>query len=97
MTATGRWKITLSTPMGPQEMTATFDADSAAMTGTIESSLGSEAISGTASGDTLAWTMKVTKPMPLDLSFDVNVEGDAMTGTCKLGMFGNAGVVGVRI
>jgi len=97
MTATGSWKITLSTPMGPQDMTGIFTANGSALTGSIESPLGSEAISGTVDGDTLKWDMNVTKPMPLTLSFDITVDGDTLAGTCKLGMFGNGGVSGVRI
>lgn len=97
MSATGNWKITLSTPMGPQEMTATLTEDGSTLTGQLESAMGSEPVNGTVTGDKLAWTTKVSKPMPLDLGFDVTVEGDSLTGTVKLGMFGNAGLTGSRI
>ncbi len=43
------------------------------------------------------WTTKVTKPIALDLAFDVKVEGDTLSGSVKLGMFGNAGLAGQRI
>ena len=97
MSANGQWKITLSTPMGPQEMTATFAVEGGTLTGQLESPMGSEAVNGTATGDRLAWTTKVTKPMPIELDFDVTVEGDALKGTAKLGMFGNAAVTGSRL
>ena len=31
------------------------------------------------------------------LTFTAKVEGDKMTGTCKLGAFGNAGLTGERV
>ncbi|HEX7819257.1 MAG TPA: hypothetical protein VF463_01420 [Sphingobium sp.] len=97
MSASGNWRITLATPMGPQEMNATLQVDGEVLTGRMESPIGSEEINGTANGDKLAWTAKVTKPIPLDLTFDVKVEGDTLSGSVKLGMFGNAGLAGQRV
>jgi hypothetical protein len=34
--------------------------------------------------------------MPITLEFDVGVEGDALDGTVKLGMFGSSAVSGTR-
>jgi hypothetical protein len=59
--------------------------------------MGSQEITGKVSGDTLSWTSDITKPMPLKLGFEVKVEGDKLSGTCKLGAFGNAPVTGQRI
>lgn len=97
MSATGNWKITLATPMGPQEMTATLNESGDKLTGRLESAMGSEDVDGTVAGNKLAWTTKVSKPLPIDLTFDVTVEGDQLTGSVKLGMFGNAGLAGERI
>lgn len=97
MSATGNWKITLATPMGPQEMTAQLTEDGSTLTGQLDSPMGSEAVNGTVTGNKLAWNTKVSKPMPLDLGFDVTVEGDTLSGTVKLGMFGNAALSGERI
>jgi hypothetical protein len=96
MSATGVWKLTMQTPMGPQQLTADLTVDGAALTGKIESQMGTEQISGEASGDTLSWKMAVTKPMPLTLEFSTKVEGDKMTGNVKLGAFGNAALSGDR-
>jgi len=97
MSATGNWKISITTPMGPQEMTARFEEAGDTLTGSIDSPIGSEPVNGTVSGSALHWTMKVIKPMPLDLTFDVTVDGDALSGTVKLGMFGNGALSGTRI
>jgi hypothetical protein len=91
------WKITLQTPMGPQEMTAQFVRDGASFSGRIDSPMGSEAISGgKIVGDTLSWTMAVKQPAPIKIEFEVKIAGDQMTGTAKLGMFGKAKLSGER-
>ena len=97
MSADGDWKITISTPMGPQEVTAHIATAGATFTGRTESAMGSQAISGKVDGDTLTWSADITQPMPLTLEFNAKVAGDAMTGTVKLGMFGNSTMTGRRI
>jgi hypothetical protein len=97
MSADGNWKITISTPMGPQEVTASITTQGDTFSGTSQSAMGSQDISGKVSGDSLTWSADITKPMPLTLEFDVKVDGDKLTGTCKLGAFGNAPVNGHRV
>jgi len=97
MSADGNWKITISTPMGPQEMTAQITTSGDTFTGKGESPMGAMEFSGKVAGDTLTWTADMTKPMPMKLEFEVKVEGDTMAGNCKLGAFGNAAVKGQRI
>lgn len=96
MAVDGKWKITLSTPMGPQKMTAELTTEGSTLSGYIQSDIGSEKVNGTVDGDSLNWQMDVTKPMKIKLNFDVKVEGDNMTGKVKLGMLGNADLTGVR-
>ena len=92
------WKMTLKTPMGPQEMTMQIVRQGDAFTGRIDSPMGSEFINnGKIAGDTLSWTMDVKKPMAIKLSFEVKVQGDVMTGHAKLGMFGKAELSGQRV
>jgi cytochrome P450 len=91
------WKLTLQTPMGPQEMTAQLVREGETVSGRIDSAMGGEKISnGKVSGDRLTWTMQVTKPASVKLSFDVKVAGDQMTGKVKLGIFGSAALSGQR-
>jgi len=97
MSADGNWKITISTPMGPQEVTANIVTEGDAFVGKTQGPMGDQEIRGKVAGDTLTWSTDITKPMPLTLEFEVKVEGDAMNGSAKLGMFGSAPVKGVRI
>ncbi len=47
-------------------------------------------------GNLLKWEMKVTKPMPLTLKYELRVEGDTISGKAKLGILGTAKVSGQR-
>jgi cytochrome P450 len=92
------WEITLSTPTGPQVMTAQIVRSGDSFTGTISSGeMGSRDITGQSSGNTLTWTLSLTKPVSIKLGFEAGVDGDKMTGTVKLGMFGKAPLTGKRI
>ena len=97
MSAAGSWKVTLSTPMGPQVMQLHVVTQGEAFTGRIESPMGDKAIAGSAQGNTLNWTMDVTKPMSATVTVDVVVDGDTMTGAAKLGFFGKAKLTGERV
>ena len=92
------WEITLSTPMGPQTMSLQLVRDGAQFSGSMSNAeMGTQEITGKISGDTLTWTLPLSKPVSIKLSFDVKVAGDAMTGKVKLGMFGSAELKGRRV
>jgi carbon-monoxide dehydrogenase large subunit len=92
------WQLTLATPMGPQLMAAKILRSGAGFTGSMSSSeMPVQDISGKSSGNKLSWTLSLTKPVSIKLSFEANVDGDKMTGTVKLGMFGKAALTGKRV
>lgn len=97
ITVDGAWKMVLATPMGPQEMVARFTTEGEVLKGVLESDQGSQAFEGVARGSQLKWDMKVTKPMPITLKYDLTVDGNSISGKAKLGMFGTAKVTGARI
>ena len=96
MSADGNWKITINTPMGAQEVTASITTSGDTFTGKTEGRMGASDISGTVSGNTLTWSAAITQPMPMTLEFEATVDGDKMSGNVKLGAFGNAPLSGVR-
>jgi carbon-monoxide dehydrogenase large subunit len=96
-TVDGAWKMTLHTPMGPQEMVGRFTTEGDTLKGVLESDQGSQSFEGTVSGKQLKWEMKVTKPMPITLKYDLTIEGNTLSGKAKLGIFGTAKVTGQRI
>ena len=92
-----RWELTLSTPMGPQVMTMQLVRQTGSFSGSMTGEMGVQDITGKIAGDALTWTLSLTKPVSIKLSFDAKVEGDKMTGSVKLGMFGKAALTGKRI
>jgi carbon-monoxide dehydrogenase large subunit len=93
----GAWKILMNPPVGPpQEMIGRFTTEGTVLKGRLESDQGSQSFEGAVAGNRLTWTMKVTKPMPMTLKYDLAIEGDTLSGKAKLGMFGTAKVSGVR-
>jgi len=92
----GAWKMVLATPMGPQQLTGRFAAHGNVLTGTLCSDMGSQDFTGTIAGNTLKWDLKVTKPMPLTLKYDLRIEGDRLAGKVRMGIFGTARLSGER-
>ncbi len=97
MSVEGIWNIKMETPMGTRAAVLTLDASGGALQGNMEAPDGSTEIhDGTVNGNILSWKANITSPMALTLEFSATVEGDSMTGTVKLGMFGDAPLSGTR-
>lgn len=92
----GEWAMVIASPVGDQHMTGRFATDGEAVSGALESPEGSEDFTGTLVGDRLKFDLKVSKPMPMTLKYDLTVDGDTIAGKVKLGMFGTAKVRGDR-
>ncbi len=97
MSAAGTWNTTMNTPMGAQKATLTLAVDGSSLTGTMSGSQGViELENGQADGDSVSWHAKITSPMPMTLEFSGTVDGDSISGSVKLGAFGNATFSGER-
>lgn len=83
-TFAGTWDVTIDTLIG--KMAVVFDITE--VDGVIQGSARSDSetvefIDAVADGNKLTWSQVVTTPMQLTLKFDVDVDGDAMTGSSK--------------
>ena len=97
MSADGTWNTTINTPMGAQNGTLTLSTEGGNLTGNMASPQGEMAIQdGAIDGDTLSWKADITSPMPMTLEFSASVSGDEISGTVKLGAFGDASFTGTR-
>jgi len=97
MAADGDWKLVINTPMGPQEAELSVKTKSgAAFDGVLDGQQGRHEFEGRIEGDTLSWQTEITTPMALTIDFTVTVDGDALSGSAQLGMFGAATVTGSR-
>ena len=95
--ACGRWNVTMEMAVGAQKIILLIDSAEDAFSGRVESAMGNFVVSGSVAGNRLRWEMKAKKPMPITVNFDVTIEGDSMSGTAKLGIFGKAKVSGGRM
>ncbi len=93
----GDWKMTMSTPMGAQQMTGHFETAGDKLTGHLMSAEGRQDFTGTVAGDKLKFELKVEQPMKITLKYDLQVDGDAIFGKVKMGMFGSSKLTGERI
>ena len=97
MSADGTWNLTLETPMGERRSTLTLVTAGGALTGTQEAEGDTTEIAeGSVNGNAVSWKVSVTNPMPLTLTFNGSVEGDAISGTADTGMFGSFPFEGKR-
>ena len=97
MSALGSWQVTLVAPMATQEMLLRILTLGEDFTGIIESVMGNMNITGTAIENRLHWVMDVKKPMRIKVTCEIVIEGDTLSGTAKLGIFGKAKMTGRRI
>jgi hypothetical protein len=98
MAVDGTWKLIVNTPMGAQESMLTISSSGAALSGTQSagSGEGKPIDSGAVNGNAVSWKSSISRPMPMTLEFSGTVDGDSMSGTVKLGMFGTQPFSGVR-
>ncbi|WP_025088307.1 hypothetical protein [Mycobacteroides abscessus] len=97
MTIAGDWDVTIKTPIGSLAVQYSFSESSAGLTGTA--TLKSDVVElqdVSQSGNRLTWRQKVTKPMRLNLEFDVMVVGDEMSGHSRAGRLPRSAVTGTR-
>lgn len=98
MAADGKWQLTINTPFGAQQSVLNISTSGASLSGTQSAASGDEKPieEGKISGDQISWKASISKPMAMTLEFSATVQGDSMTGSVKLGMFGTQSFRGVR-
>jgi len=97
MSVTGTWKIRISTPIGIQLVALELTENNGVIEGTAKSSAESTPlIDPVLDGKRLTWKQSITKPMRLNLTFDVIIDGDTLTGTSQAGMLPASTVTGMR-
>jgi hypothetical protein len=93
----GKWNCTVDSPMGEQEFVLTVVSNGDRFSGSAVGNIGSKQIEdGSVDGDTLMWTMQVSKPMPVTLTCRATVSGDSLDGKVKAGIFGSFPIRGTR-
>lgn len=97
MAVDGKWEIVINSPLGAQKASLEIKTDGNLLTGTQQAAQGSGPLeNGKVDGNALAWSAKITNPMPLTLDFTGTVEGDKLSGSVKAGAFGSFPFTGSR-
>ena len=97
MSAAGTWNITTKSPMGSQEGTLTLEVDGDTLTGKMSGAQGEiELEEGKVDGGAVSWVANLPQPMPIKIEASGTVDGDAISGSMKLGAFGTATFEGTR-
>jgi hypothetical protein len=98
--ADGTWNLTIHTPIGKQRAILVLSRAGGVLRGVardVQSGEETALNDLVLDGDRLRWTQSITKPMWLNLTFDVTVAGDEMTGHSKAGRLPKSRVVGRRM
>lgn len=99
MTAVGSWTLTMKTPMGDQVGTLTIVETDGKLSGTLAQSADDfvEISDANETGNVVKFKVPVKKPIPLNLHFELTVDGDTIDGKFRPGMFPPSPASGVRI
>ncbi|SCG58945.1 hypothetical protein [Micromonospora halophytica] len=97
MSVEGFWKVAVATPFGTRRTELELFTKDGALQGISRGEKETLTLKDLRlEGDRLSWYQSITKPMRMDLVFDVVVDGDEMTGTARGGPMPAAKVSGHR-
>ena len=97
MSLTGTWNISISTPIGTQSVILDLTESSGVVEGIAKGDAETTPlINPILDGNRLTWKQSITRPMRLNLTFDVTIDGDTIIGTSKAGMLPTSKVTGTR-
>ncbi|MCX5387470.1 hypothetical protein [Streptomyces sp. NBC_00083] len=98
MSVEGTWNLSVSTPIGKIKAGLELRRkEDGTLTGFAHGTGEEVPLSDLAlHGNRLTWKQAITKPMRLNLAFDVTVDGDTLKGTSKAGRLPASKVIGER-
>ncbi|MFG2949519.1 hypothetical protein [Streptomyces adustus] len=97
MPVAGTWNLSISTPVGRIGAVVELREREGLLTGVARGADEEVPLSDiTLTGDRLTWKQAITKPLRLNLAFDVRVDGDTLQGTSRAGRLPSSKVTGER-
>ncbi|MDQ0115172.1 DJ-1/PfpI family protein [Paenibacillus harenae] len=94
----GDWDTTIATPVGKLQVKLSISTSEGRIRGTAtQGDETVEWINPVLQNNKLAWSLRITKPMRLNLKFEVSVVGERMTGIAKAGILPASKLSGNRI
>jgi len=97
MAIDGRWKLNITSPLGPLESELDVTSSGGALTG-IQRGQGDEGPiqNGQVNGNAVVWTVDISQPIATTLTFNGTLNGDRLEGKVQAGMFGAFPFEGTR-
>jgi hypothetical protein len=93
----GDWDVTIKTPIGSLAVSYTFTRADGDVVGTATYKGDTVALQDIwLDGDRATWRQSVTRPMRLNLTFDVTIDGDTLSGHSRAGRLPRSAVTGTR-
>ena len=93
----GEWDVSLESPLGAQAVTLTLKQDGEKLAGELAGALGAMPVTGTYTNGTMAVNATVAmQGLSLQLGLNGKVDGDALSGTAKVGNLGEFPFTGKR-
>ncbi|MFY1691474.1 hypothetical protein [Plantactinospora sp. WMMB782] len=93
----GTWDVQLKTPIGTLNVVFVFTDDGSGLAGTASTRAETVPLRAiVCDGPRVTWRQSVTRPMRLNLDFDVVLDGDALTGHSRAGRLPRSTVTGTR-
>ncbi|EFM08804.1 ThiJ/PfpI domain protein [Paenibacillus curdlanolyticus YK9] len=94
----GEWDTSIATPVGKMLVKLRIATTDGAIHGTAtQGDDVSELLNAELRGNLLCWSLRIAKPMHLNLKFEVSVDGDQMSGIAKAGLLPASKLTGMRI
>jgi uncharacterized protein YceK len=84
----GSWALTVETPMGPNQATATFQQAANALSGKIANERGETTLTGTIEKTAINFSITIdAQGQTLKIDYSGEVTGDTMAGTVRFGEY----------
>jgi hypothetical protein len=101
-TIAGTWLLRMKTPVGTIEADYRFENEGGVIRGSATgggetTELTDIAVVDVPDGQRITWRQRITKPLRLNLEYDVTVSGDALAGESRAGRLPRTRVTGERI
>jgi hypothetical protein len=100
-TIAGTWLLRMKTPIGTIEADYRFEEEDGVIHGSASGSgeitpLTDVVVENGASGQRVTWRQSITRPLRLNLDYDVIVSGDSLSGESRAGRLPRTRVTGKR-
>jgi hypothetical protein len=100
-TIAGTWLLRMKTPVGTIEADYHFEEEDGVIRGSASGGgettpLTDIAVEDISAGERVTWRQSITKPLRLNLEYDVIVDGDVLSGASRAGRLPRTRVTGER-